>query len=206
MELTVENAYPLFCEARPLATSHEKRLFSDICEKLRMAMEMGLNHLSLLRKAKTLSAGEYQRLLLIKYLSFKGTGSLFVLDEPSLGLAEKELSKLIEGLRQIIAQGNTVILIDHSEQIQKASDHLIVMGPGSGRKGGEIVFEGKPQTFYQKKEKTNWERRKASQKYPEYIEVTSPEIYGKTYPDFKLPLNDMNRYRDWETFVTGKHS
>lgn len=196
MALTVEEAYPLFNETRALASSHEKRLFSDIAEKLRMAMEMGLNHLSLLRKAKTLSAGEYQRLLLIKYLSFKGTDSLFVLDEPSLGLAEKELTKLIEGLRAIIDQGNTVILIDHSEQIHKASDHLIVMGPGSGKKGGEVIFEGLPKTYYKTKEHVEWHKKKPSTKYPEFIEVTAPEIYGKTYPDFKIPLNEL-------TWVTG---
>lgn len=196
MGLTVEEAYPLFCQTRALASSHEKRLYSDICEKLKMAMEMGLNHLSLLRKAKTLSAGEYQRLLLIKYLSFKGTDSLFVLDEPSLGLAEKELEKLIEGLRQIIDQGNTVILIDHTEQIQKASDHLIVMGPGSGKKGGEIIYQGDPNAYFTKKDVINWEKKKSRNNYPEYIEVKSPEIYGKQYPDFKVPLNEM-------TWVTG---
>lgn len=196
MALTVEEAYPLFCETRPLATSHEKRLYSDICEKLKMAIEMGLNHLSLLRKAKTLSAGEYQRLLLIKYLSFKGTDSLFVLDEPSLGLAEKELAKLIEGLHSIIDQGNTVILIDHSEQIQKASEHLVVMGPGSGKKGGEIIYQGEPKKWFQTKEKVDWVKKKPSSKYPQFIETVAPEIYGKTYPDFKIPVNEF-------TWVTG---
>lgn len=196
MALTVEEAYPLFNEKRVMATSHEKRIFSDICEKLKMAMEMGLNHLSLLRKAKTLSAGEYQRLLLIKYLSFKGTDSLFVLDEPSLGLAEKELEKLIEGLRQIINQGNTVILIDHTEQIQRASDHLIVMGPGSGKKGGEIIFQGEPSKYFTTKEVITWEKKKSRNNYPEYIEVKNPEIYNKKYPDFKVPLNEL-------TWVTG---
>jgi excinuclease ABC subunit A len=196
MGLTVEEAYPLFCETRTLATSHEKRLFADICEKLRMAVEMGLNHLSLLRKAKTLSAGEYQRLLLIKYLSFKGTDSLFVLDEPSLGLAEKELGKLVAGLRAIIEQGNTVILIDHSEYIQRVSDHLIVMGPGSGKNGGEVVYQGPPKAWFKDKETVEWRKKKVSGKYPEFIEVQRPEIYGKTYTDFKVPVNEL-------TWVTG---
>lgn len=196
MGLTLEEAYPLFIDNAKTASSHEKRLMCDISEKLRMGREMGLNHLALLRKAKTLSAGEYQRLLLIKYLSFKGTDSLFVLDEPSLGLAQKELEKLIEGLRLIIDQGNTVILIDHSEQIQKASDHLFVMGPGSGKNGGEIIYQGHPETYFSKKEKVIWEKKKSSNKYPQFIEVTSPEIYGKKYDDFKVPLNEM-------TWVTG---
>ncbi len=196
MGLTVEEASPLFSEARPLATPHEKRLFGDISEKLRMAMEMGLNHLALLRKAKTLSAGEYQRLLLIKYLSFKGTDSLFVLDEPSLGLAERELTKLLEGLRAIIAQGNTVILIDHSEYIQRAADHLIVMGPGSGKSGGEVMYQGSPKAWFKNKETVEWRKKKVSGKYPEFIEVHGPQIYGKSYPDFKLPINEL-------TWVTG---
>lgn len=196
MSLTIEDAYPLFNNARPLLNSHEKRIFGDICEKIKMAISMGLNHLSLLRKAKTLSAGEYQRLLLIKYLSFQGTDSLFVLDEPSLGLAEKELAKLIEGLKQIIDQGNTVILIDHSEQIQKASDHLVIMGPGSGKKGGEITYQGEPRTFFKNKEPVIWEKKKPRNNYPEFIEVIGPEIYGKKYVDFKVPINEM-------TWVTG---
>ncbi len=195
MEMTVEEAYPLFCKSRPLASSHEKRIMTDICEKLKLAMEMGLNHLSLLRKAKTLSAGEYQRLLLIKYLSFKGTDSLFVLDEPSVGLARKELEKLVEGLRLIIDQGNTVILIDHSEQLQKASDHLIVMGPGSGKKGGEVLYQGKPGSYFSKKDEVIWEKKKTKNKYPEFIEVTSPEIYGKKYSDFKVPINELTWVR-----------
>ena len=124
MGLTVEEARVIFSGEVQSKNSHEIRLFNNIVENLSMAEEMGLNHLSLMRKAKSLSAGEYQRLLLIKYLSFKGTDSLFVLDEPSLGLADKELQKLLVGLRQIIDQGNTVVLIDHSEVLQKNSDHL----------------------------------------------------------------------------------
>ncbi len=196
MGLTVDEALPLFELNKKDATSHERRLFNDITENLKMAREMGLNHLSLLRKAKTLSAGEYQRLLLIKYLSFKGTDSLFVLDEPSIGLADKELEKLIEGLRLIIAQGNTVILIDHSETMQKASDHLIVMGPGSGKKGGEILFEGVPQSYFKVKESVVWDQKKPGLKNPEFIQVVEPEIYGKSYPDFKIPTREM-------TWVTG---
>ena len=196
MSLTVHQAYPLFCKKESLSSSHEKRLFADICEKLNMAMEMGLNHLSLLRKAKTLSAGEYQRLLLIKYLSFKGTDSLFILDEPSVGLAKNELEKLLEGLRLIINQGNTVILIDHSEQLQKASDHLVVMGPGSGKAGGELIFEGSPKIFFKSKENISWDVKKLVSKNQETIDVSGAQIFGKTYPDFKVPIHEL-------TWVTG---
>lgn len=196
MELTVDDALKLFNQRRVKAGAHEEKIHRDICEQLKIARDMGLNHLSLLRKAKSLSAGEYQRLLLIKYLSFKGVDSLFVLDEPSLGLGETELQKLLDGLRQIIDQGNTVILIDHSEFVQKSADHLIVMGPGSGKKGGELIFEGKPEVYFQNKQEVKWDTKKIVNKAPKYIEVLRPEIYKKNYPDFKIPLNEM-------TWVTG---
>ena len=191
MGLTVEDALQLFSQKKIKEESHEARLYRDICEKLKLAAEMGLNHLSLLRRAKSLSAGEYQRLLLIKYLTFKGVDSLFVLDEPSLGLGETELKKLIEGLRVIIDQGNTVILIDHSEFVQKNSDHLFVMGPGSGKLGGELLYQGPPKKYFTTKENVVWDVKKTKQKAPAFIEVTSPAIYGKNYPDFKVPLEEM---------------
>lgn len=192
MSMTVEEALPLFrSKLLNVRDSHEKKIYSDIQEKLQMAAEMGLNHLALLRKAKTLSAGEYQRLLLIKYLSFKGTDSLFVLDEPSIGLAEHELARMLEGFRNLIEQGNTVLLIDHSEFIQRASDHLIVMGPASGKAGGEVLYQGKPRSWFTTKEEVKWEPKKASTLYPSFIEVSGPEIYGKSYPDFKVPINQM---------------
>jgi excinuclease ABC subunit A len=191
MELTVQDALLLFSKKRMKEGTHEARLYEDICEKLRLAADMGLNHLSILRRAKSLSAGEYQRLLLIKYLTFKGVDSLFVLDEPSLGLGETELKKLLEGLRQIIDQGNTVILIDHSEFLQKNSEHLIIMGPGSGKSGGEITYQGEPKKYFTIKEKVVWDPKKHKVKTPQFIEVTSPSIYGKNYPDFKVPLEEM---------------
>lgn len=191
MALTVDQALDLFLKNRKSSTTHEKRLFDNIIENLKMAKDMGLDHLQLLRKAKTLSAGEYQRLLLIKYLSFKGTDSLFVLDEPSIGLAEHELKKLIDGLQMIIAQGNTVIIIDHSELMQKASDHLVVMGPQSGKAGGEILYEGNPKSYFKGKETVTWDPKKPAGRYPEYIQVLEPEIFGKKYPDFKVPVKEM---------------
>ncbi|MGE3609409.1 MAG: hypothetical protein AB7I27_07465 [Bacteriovoracaceae bacterium] len=195
MSMTVEQATNLFDKIE-FTSSHGKRLYSDICEKLKSAREMGLGHLSLLRKAKTLSAGEYQRLLLIKYLSFKGTDSLFVLDEPSVGLGPRELEKLVNGLQEIIKQGNTVILIDHSEYIQKRSDHLILMGPGSGKNGGEVLFEGAPKDFFKKQSQLNWKNLKSNSVAKSYIDVISPEIYGHKYSDFKVPVNNI-------TWVTG---
>jgi excinuclease ABC subunit A len=191
MELTIKDALALFNQKKSDPKSHAGRLVLDIQEKLKLAQQMGLGHLALLRKAKSLSAGEYQRLLLIKYLTFKGTDGLFILDEPSLGLGETELAQLISGLRQIIDQGNTVILIDHSEYIQKHSDHLIVMGPGSGKLGGEITYKGGPRDYFLNKELPVWGVKHKAPKVSQFIEVQGAQIYGRNYPDFKVPLEEL---------------
>lgn len=197
MALTVEEASNVFTREKKRGSAHEQKIWGDIIEKLDLARSMGLGHLALLRRAKSLSAGEYQRLLLIKYLSFKGTDSLFVLDEPSVGLAEKELKKVIEGLRQIIDQGNTVILIDHSEIVQKESDHLVVMGPASGKGGGEVLYEGMAKKFFTEKEKIIWPKTQKVSKQRSFIEVSGASIYSHSYPDFKIPIDEL-------TWVTGE--
>jgi excinuclease ABC subunit A len=196
MGLTVLEAHKLFSLKTEYSTAHEKRLWQDILEKLSMAKAMGLNHLSLLRKAKSLSAGEYQRLLLIKYLSFQGTDSLFILDEPSLGLAELELDQLMHGLDKIIQQGNTVVLIDHSEYVQRKADHLIVMGPGSGKAGGEVLYAGHPREYFKHKVPLQWEPAKVLVKEPKFIEVSGLDIFGYEYDEFRVPVGVM-------TWVTG---
>lgn len=199
MGMTVEELYKIFNEGKKTVKSHEANLINDICEKLNLAREMGLNHLSLLRRAKTLSAGEYQRLLLIKYLSFKGTDSLFVLDEPSIGLAENELQKLLSGLRQIIDQGNTVILIDHSEFLQKNSDHLIVMGPGAGKNGGELLFDGKPHAYFKEKIPVVWSKKNKFNKSTPFIEVDQAQIFHREFGELKIPLKEIS----WVTGNSG---
>lgn len=196
MKLTVEETQKLFLERNHFSSPHEKQLIFDVREKLNVAIGMGLNHLQILRKAKSLSAGEYQRLLLIKYLSFKGTDSLFILDEPSLGLSKDELTRLLKGIREIINQGNTVIVIDHSEFLQKASDHIVVMGPGSGKSGGEILYQGRPEIFYKDCAVIEWKTKKKQSTPDQLIEVFGASIFGKTYPDFSLPVNQF-------TWVTG---
>ncbi|GAB4010242.1 MAG: excinuclease ABC subunit UvrA [Bdellovibrio sp.] len=119
------------------------RLIRELLSTLRWAEKLGLGYLNLKKKAKSLSISEYQRLLLVKYLSYNGTQAVFVLDEPTIGLSYKEQIVLAEGLRSLVDEGNTVIVVDHSDIIEKKSDHLILMGPGAGVHGGEIVYQGK---------------------------------------------------------------
>jgi excinuclease ABC subunit A len=171
---------------------HVKDLCDELFHKSSLACSMGLDHLQLNRKTRSLSAGEYQRLLLLKYLSFKGTDSLFVLDEPSLGLGEVEQKMLIKGLREIIAQGNTVIIVDHSKIMQMASDHLVLMGPDSGEAGGKILNEGLPKDLLISKNKSSFEIKRVEQKFlSKNISIKGVEIFNKTWPEIEIPLGQL---------------
>jgi len=155
------------------------------------ALGIGLGHLYITRKAKSLSAGEYQRLLLLKYLSYEGTGALFVFDEPSLGLNDEEKSMLQAGFKELIRLGNTVILIDHSKYFHKHSDHFIYVGPGAGKYGGEIEYQGDYKKF--KAPKENEVKllpiKKGIKK--EYIELKNPRVYNKEFKDIKISRGEI---------------
>lgn len=191
-QLSIADFATVMEKALPVNEKHAQKLRSDLAKKATLAKNMGLGHLQLSRKTKSLSAGEYQRLLLLKYLSFEGTDSLFILDEPSLGLGQQEQSVLIEGLREVIAQGNTVLLIDHSEFMQKASDHLVIMGPEAGQNGGNLIYAGATKAYrFAPQEKINFTPLPRTKKSGESITVTGPEVHGLAWPDFSVPLNEV---------------
>lgn len=188
--LTIQEFAQLMNQPSELRDEHAVALLNELTIKAKRAQAMGLGHLQLGRKAKSLSAGEYQRLLLLKYLSFQGTGSLFVLDEPSLGLGEEEQKMLIAGLREVIDQGNSVVVVDHSSFIQRNADYLVVMGPGSGHMGGKILFEGSPRKY------TFPEPAELLSKLPEaqsggVIKVEDPRAFGKSWESFAVPLHQV---------------
>lgn len=120
-----------------------KKTIQTIKEIIDSCCKMNLGHLRLSQKVRTLSASIYQRLLLVKFTSFEGSGSLLVLDEPSLGLNLAEQKVLLDELEKVKKQGNTILLIDHSDYIQSRSDQLIEVGPGAGHLGGQITYQGK---------------------------------------------------------------
>ncbi len=128
-------------------TDHEeqiaRRLLIEIKSRLRFLCEVGLDYLTLNRQSNTLSGGESQRINLCTSLGSSLVGSLYILDEPSIGLHSKDTDRLIRVLRQLQQVGNTVIVVEHDEEIMRAADHLIDVGPDAGNLGGEIVFEGK---------------------------------------------------------------
>lgn len=119
-----------------------KRLLIEINNRLRFLMDVGLSYLTLNRKSNTLSGGESQRINLATSLGSSLVGSMYILDEPSIGLHPKDTERLISVLKSLRDLGNTVIVVEHDEEIMKAADAIIDIGPEAGTFGGEIVAEG----------------------------------------------------------------
>ena len=120
-----------------------KRLLTEIRNRLQFLSNVGLNYLTLNRKSNSLSGGESQRINLATSLGSSLVGSMYILDEPSIGLHPKDTEKLIGVLMQLRDLGNTVIVVEHDEEIMKAADEIIDIGPEAGTHGGEVVATGK---------------------------------------------------------------
>ena len=118
------------------------RLLTEIRNRLGFLCDVGLGYLTLLRPSNTLSGGESQRINLATSLGSSLVGSLYILDEPSIGLHSRDTDRLIGVLRRLRDLGNTVIVVEHDEEIIRAADYIIDIGPGAGRLGGRVVYEG----------------------------------------------------------------
>lgn len=119
-----------------------KRLLTEIQSRLQFLLDVGLGYLSLDRLSSSLSGGESQRINLATSLGSSLVGSLYILDEPSIGLHSRDTDLLIKVLRQLQELGNTVIVVEHDEDIIRAADYIIDIGPNAGRLGGEVVYQG----------------------------------------------------------------
>ena len=119
-----------------------KRLLVEINNRLQFLLDVGLGYLTLNRLSNTLSGGESQRINLVTSLGSPLVGSLYILDEPSIGLHSRDTDKLIRVLRQLQEAGNTVVVVEHDEDIIRKADYIIDVGPQAGRLGGEIVYQG----------------------------------------------------------------
>ena len=126
----------------PYQKEVSKRLLTEIETRLEFVIKVGLGYLTLNRNSNTLSGGESQRINLATSLSSNLTGSMYILDEPSIGLHSLDTQKLIEVLKSLCDLGNTVIVVEHDEDVIKAADVVIDIGPQAGVKGGEVVFQG----------------------------------------------------------------
>ena len=118
------------------------RLLKEIRNRLHYLVDVGVGYLTLERRSNTLSGGETQRIDLATSLGSSLVGSLYILDEPSIGLHPRDTLRLIEVLKKLRDLGNTVIVVEHDEEVMRAADHIIDMGPMAGSHGGEVVFSG----------------------------------------------------------------
>jgi excinuclease ABC subunit A len=145
--LSVEQALRFFEDDLTLDRTQAligERVIREVVERLRFLVDVGVGYLSLERAAGTLSGGEAQRIRLATQIGSGLMGVLYILDEPSIGLHQRDNRKLIGTLERLRDQGNTVLVVEHDEDMMRAADHLIDMGPGAGEHGGRVVAQGTP--------------------------------------------------------------
>ena len=116
-----------------------RRILVEINSRIRFLIDVGLGYLTLNRLSNSLSGGESQRINLATSLGSSLVGSLYILDEPSIGLHSRDTDRLLHVLRQLQQLGNTVVVVEHDEEIIRAADYIIDIGPNAGRLGGEVV-------------------------------------------------------------------
>ncbi len=153
--LSIEHAYEWFVALGETLSKKDKeiayRILKEINERLTFLMNVGLDYLSLSRMSGTLSGGESQRIRLASQIGSGLTGVLYVLDEPSIGLHQRDNNRLLDTLKRLRDLGNTVLVVEHDEDAIRTADYLIDMGPGAGVHGGEVVAAGTPAEVMQDK-------------------------------------------------------
>jgi len=182
-------------------SKRQKEIAKDVVKEIRLRLgfllHVGLDYLSLNRPARSLSGGEAQRIRLATQIGSQLTGITYILDEPSIGLHQRDNQKLIEALRDLSDIGNTVLVVEHDKDIMLASDYLIDLGPGAGKLGGELVAEGMPKEFMKmstmtadylrdkKRIEVPTERRKGNGKFLELKGATGNNLKNV---NIKIPL------------------
>lgn len=182
-----------------------QRLLNEINNRLTFLLDVELGYLTLNRLSNSLSGGESQRINLATSLGSSLVGSLYVLDEPSIGLHSRDTDKLIKVLRQLQQLGNTVVVVEHDEEIIRAADYIIDIGPKAGRLGGEIVYEGDMKDLHPGSNSYTVkyllgeeiiERPQTHRSWNNYIEIKGARENNLKGIDVRFPLNVM-------TVVTG---
>ena len=155
-------------------------ILKEICARLRFMQSVGLTYLSLGRSSESLSGGESQRIRLATQIGSRLVNVLYILDEPSIGLHQRDNRRLIDSLKELRDMGNSVIVVEHDEQIMRDADYIVDMGPKAGRLGGRIMFEGTPKELLKADTLTaRWLRGEAG--IPEYRNNKIPEGWLKLF-------------------------
>ncbi len=182
------------------------RIRREIAERLEFLCAVGLNYLSLDRNAATLSGGEGQRIRLATQIGSRLRGVLYVLDEPSIGLHQRDNNRLIEALKKLRDLGNTVLIVEHDEETIRHADYVLDLGPGAGRLGGQVVAEGTPAEImacpesltgrYLSGEATMLQRTRPRPLTGKWLTVTGAREHNLQEVNIRIPLGVM-------TVVTG---
>ncbi len=152
--MDIEKLYEWVGQAEKKLTKKQKAIARDVMKEIKarlgFLLNVGLNYLHLNRPSRTLSGGESQRIRLATQIGSQLVGITYILDEPSIGLHQRDNHRLIKALKQLSKGGNTVLVVEHDKDIMLAADYVIDIGPGAGKHGGEIVAEGRPKAFLKK--------------------------------------------------------
>ncbi|MBO1075321.1 excinuclease ABC subunit UvrA [Roseomonas marmotae] len=147
-DLSIRKALPWFqgveAQLTPQRAEIARRILKEIIDRLRFLLDVGLDYLTLARNSATLSGGESQRIRLASQIGSGLTGVLYVLDEPSIGLHQRDNERLLTTLRRLRDLGNTVLVVEHDEDAIRSADHLIDIGPAAGAGGGRVIAQGTP--------------------------------------------------------------
>lgn len=177
-----------------------EEITKEIVSRLEFLLEMGLNYLTLNRTTGSLSGGEMQRIRLATQLGSKLVNVLYILDEPSIGLHQRDNTRLIESLKNLRDQGNSLIVVEHDKDMMLAADYIVDMGPGGGRKGGRVIYSGTPQNMLKTDTLTaqylngkrsievNQVRRKGNGQSLQLIGATGNNLKGDT---LSIPLGKL---------------
>lgn len=206
-EFSIENLLKFFNELKLTGQEKEiaKLILREIESRLKFLLNVGLDYLTLSREARTLSGGEAQRIRLATQIGSELRGVLYILDEPSIGLHQRDNGKLLEALKNLRDLGNTVVVVEHDEETILAADYIVDLGPGAGIHGGKVVCKGKPDEIKKchesitgqfisgkRKIEVPTKRRKAY----DHLQILGATEHNLKNIDVKIPLKVM-------TCVTG---
>ena len=190
MSITHLSAWFAHLELTEQERGISKRLLAEITNRLQFLLDVGLGYLTLNRLSNSLSGGESQRINLTTSLGSSLVGSVYILDEPSIGLHSRDTDRLIKVLRELQELGNTVVVVEHDEEIMRAADYLIDIGPDAGRLGGKVVYAGPAPEFATADKE---QQRQLLEKYP--------ESYTIKYLSHEEQIEVPKSHRSWNMSI-----
>ena len=204
LNVPIEDAHSFFQDEKNFKYLSEqgqliaKPILKEVKERVYFLYDVGLGYITLGRDARTISGGEAQRIRVASQIGSGLTGVMYVLDEPSIGLHERDTSKLIKTLRALQEKGNTVIVVEHDKETIEAADYIVDIGPKAGKYGGEIVFDGTLDKMYKAKtltakyltgeKKIDYVHNRPQE---EFIEIKNVSINNIKDLDVRIPLKNL---------------